>query len=34
MNKKILFIPLVAFLGLVAVFVTQLVKNTEGDDHT
>lgn len=34
MNKKILFIPLVAFLGLVAVFVTQLVKNTEGDDPT
>ncbi|WP_340480056.1 DsbE family thiol:disulfide interchange protein [Vibrio anguillarum] len=34
MNKKILFIPLVAFLGLVVVFVTQLVKNTEGDDPT
>lgn len=34
MNKKILFIPLLAFLGLVAVFTTQLVKNTEGDDPT
>ncbi|MHC6526750.1 DsbE family thiol:disulfide interchange protein [Vibrio proteolyticus] len=34
MNKKILFIPLLAFLGLVAVFATQLVKNSEGDDPT
>ncbi|KOO16260.1 thiol:disulfide interchange protein [Vibrio xuii] len=34
MNKKLLFIPLVAFLGLVAVFATQLVKNQHGDDPT
>ena len=34
MNKKILFIPLLAFLGLVAVFATQLVKNSDGDDPT
>ncbi|EEX42323.1 DsbE family thiol:disulfide interchange protein [Vibrio sp. Vb2880] len=34
MNKKILFIPLAAFLALVAVFATQLVKNSEGDDPT
>ncbi|WP_260259430.1 DsbE family thiol:disulfide interchange protein [Vibrio intestinalis] len=34
MNKKLLFIPLVAFMALVSVFVTQLVKNAEGDDPT
>ncbi|WP_162046803.1 DsbE family thiol:disulfide interchange protein [Vibrio taketomensis] len=34
MNKKILFIPLIVFLGLVAVFTTQLVRNAEGDDPT
>jgi len=34
MNKKILFIPLVIFLGLVAVFTTQLLRNAEGDDPT
>ncbi|MFB9134830.1 DsbE family thiol:disulfide interchange protein [Vibrio sp. AK197] len=34
MNKKILFIPLVAFLALVIVFVTQLARNSEGDDPT
>lgn len=34
MNKKILFIPLIVFLGLVAVFVTQLSRNAEGDDPT
>lgn len=34
MNKKILFIPLIAFLVLAAVFATQLFKNSEGDDPT
>ena len=34
MNKKLMFIPLFAFLGLVAVFTTQLIKNAEGDDPT
>ncbi|WP_428771643.1 DsbE family thiol:disulfide interchange protein [Vibrio sp.] len=34
MNKKILFIPLLAFLVLVGVFATQLVKNSGGDDPT
>ena len=34
MNKKHLFIPLVVFLGLVAVFATQLIKNSHGDDPT
>ncbi|SDH70743.1 cytochrome c biogenesis protein CcmG, thiol:disulfide interchange protein DsbE [Vibrio xiamenensis] len=34
MNKKILFIPLIAFVALVAVFVTQLNRNSEGDDPT
>ncbi|MDA0148010.1 DsbE family thiol:disulfide interchange protein [Vibrio sp. LaRot3] len=34
MNKKLLFIPLVAFMALVMVFITQLVKNAEGDDPT
>lgn len=34
MNTKILFIPLVVFLGLVAVFTTQLVRNAGGDDPT
>lgn len=34
MNKKFLFIPLVAFLALVAVFATQLIKNKHGDDPT
>ncbi|QXO18170.1 MULTISPECIES: DsbE family thiol:disulfide interchange protein [Vibrio] len=34
MNKKILFIPLLAFLILAAVFATQLFRNSEGDDPT
>ncbi len=34
MNKKILFIPLILFLALVAVFVTQLSRNADGDDPT
>lgn len=34
MNKKVLFIPLIAFLVLAAVFATQLFKNAEGDDPT
>ncbi|WP_165311920.1 DsbE family thiol:disulfide interchange protein [Vibrio ziniensis] len=34
MNKKILFIPLIVFLGLVAIFTTQLVRNAGGDDPT
>lgn len=34
MNKKILFIPLAAFLILVAVFAVQLVRNSDGDDPT
>ncbi|MGF1910339.1 DsbE family thiol:disulfide interchange protein [Vibrio kasasachensis] len=34
MNKKLLFIPLVVFLALAAVFTTQLVRNAEGDDPT
>lgn len=34
MNKKLLFIPLFVFLGLVAVFATQLIKNSHGDDPT
>ncbi|TQQ51770.1 DsbE family thiol:disulfide interchange protein [Vibrio cholerae] len=34
MNKKILFIPLVAFLLLAGVFATQLMKNSAGDDPT
>ncbi len=34
MNKKILFIPLILFLALVIVFVTQLSRNADGDDPT
>ncbi len=34
MNKKILFIPLILFLALVVVFVTQLSRNADGDDPT
>ena len=34
MSKKLLFIPLVAFLGLVSIFATQLIKNQHGDDPT
>ncbi len=34
MNKKILFIPLIVFLALVIVFVTQLSRNADGDDPT
>ncbi|NOH95462.1 DsbE family thiol:disulfide interchange protein [Vibrio sp. 99-70-13A1] len=34
MNKKILFIPLVAFMVLAAIFATQLVRNQTGDDPT
>ncbi|MCG3730422.1 DsbE family thiol:disulfide interchange protein [Vibrio cincinnatiensis] len=34
MNKKVLFIPLLAFLLLVGIFATQLMKNSVGDDPT
>ncbi len=34
MNKKILFIPLIAFMILAGVFATQLVRNQSGDDPT
>ncbi len=34
MNKKILFIPLIAFAALAIVFATQLVRNAGGDDPT
>ncbi len=34
MNRKILFAPLALFLVLVAVFGTQLVRNSNGDDPT
>ena len=34
MNKSILFVPLVLFIGLVAVFGTQLIRNSDGDDPT
>lgn len=34
MNKKVLFIPLVAFMVLAGIFATQLVRNQEGDDPT
>lgn len=34
MNKKILFIPLVAFMILAGIFATQLMRNQEGDDPT
>ncbi|MYM59834.1 DsbE family thiol:disulfide interchange protein [Vibrio sp. OCN044] len=34
MHKKLLFIPLVAFLALVSVFATQLFRNSHGDDPT
>ncbi|MBW3696400.1 DsbE family thiol:disulfide interchange protein [Vibrio sp. T187] len=34
MNKKILFIPLIAFMVLAMVFATQLVRNQGGDDPT
>ncbi|USD66005.1 DsbE family thiol:disulfide interchange protein [Vibrio sp. SCSIO 43136] len=34
MNRKLLFIPLVLFIGLVAIFATQLNRNAEGDDPT
>ncbi|NAW68734.1 DsbE family thiol:disulfide interchange protein [Vibrio sp. V27_P1S3P104] len=34
MHKKVLFIPLLAFLLLVAIFVTQLMKNSAGDNPT
>ncbi|MGC9421812.1 DsbE family thiol:disulfide interchange protein [Vibrio sp.] len=34
MHKKVLFIPLLAFLLLVAIFITQLMKNSAGDDPT
>jgi len=34
MNKKILFIPLILFLALVVVFITQLARNADGDDPT
>lgn len=34
MHKKLLFIPLLVFLGLIAVFATQLFRNSHGDDPT
>ncbi|YCO04532.1 DsbE family thiol:disulfide interchange protein [Vibrio sp. VNB-15] len=34
MNKKVLFIPLVAFMVLAGIFAKQLVRNQEGDDPT
>ncbi|MGF1695956.1 DsbE family thiol:disulfide interchange protein [Vibrio lamellibrachiae] len=34
MNKKILFVPLIAFMALAAIFATQLVRNSQGDDPT
>jgi cytochrome c biogenesis protein CcmG, thiol:disulfide interchange protein DsbE len=34
MKNKIRFIPLVIFLLLVAIFATQLIKNSDGDDPT
>lgn len=34
MSKKVLFIPLLAFLVLVGVFTVQLMKNSAGDDPT
>ncbi|MCG9691217.1 DsbE family thiol:disulfide interchange protein [Vibrio sp. Isolate22] len=34
MNKKILFIPLIAFMVLAGIFATQLVRNQSGDDPT
>lgn len=34
MNKKLLFIPLVLFVGLVVMFTTQLMDNAQGDDPT
>ncbi|VFS57336.1 Cytochrome c biogenesis protein CcmG [Leminorella grimontii] len=34
MNKKLLFIPLVVFLGMVIAFMVQLQRNAEGDDPT
>ncbi|NOI92478.1 DsbE family thiol:disulfide interchange protein [Vibrio splendidus] len=34
MNKKILFIPLIAFMFLAGIFATQLMRNQSGDDPT
>lgn len=34
MNKKFLFVPLVIFLALVAMFMVQLLRNADGDDPT
>jgi len=34
MNNKLLFIPLIIFVGLVTIFGTQLLKNQHGDDPT
>lgn len=34
MNKKLLFIPLILFMGLVVMFTTQLFDNAHGDDPT
>ena len=34
MIKKLLFIPLVLFLGLVVMFMIQLSRNADGDDPT
>jgi len=34
MSKKILFIPLIAFMVLAGIFATQLMRNQSGDDPT
>lgn len=34
MNKSILFVPLILFIALVAVFGNQLSRNSDGDDPT
>ena len=34
MKNKFLFVPLIMFVGLVAIFGTQLFKNQHGDDPT
>ncbi len=34
MNRKLLFIPLILFLALAAMFLVQLTRNANGDDPT
>lgn len=34
MNRKLLFLPLALFLGLVMVFLIQLIRNANGEDPT